>query len=502
MTRSRLAQALLAACSCAVPAFAGSILFEGGTIISFNNATQSLEVLRDASLLTTNDTIAAIFDSSSNITVPAGTEMISAQGKIISPGFVDTHRHGWQTAYKTLGSNTTLAEYFERYGEFTQAGTVFGPDDVYYGQLVGIYEALNSGVTTILEHAHATFSNATVAAYLDASIDSGVRMWFCYALHTLTNGFSIEEQMANYEDLVKDERLPASLVKMGLAYDTFASASDEEIQSVLDLAKSSNAAALTTHYLGGPWFDANSPTRLNDFSFLNTSMPIVFSHASYITPDDAVLLRKYNHYISTTPESEMHYGHGHEYSALIQDQAALGVDTHFTYSTDIITQARIWLQSTRLKLFAQTMKDWAIPRNNPMSVNQAFLLATRSGGLALHRPDIGVLQVGAKADVVVFDGDSPNMLGWVDPVAAIILHSHVGDIKHVLVDGKWRKREGQLVLAQNRTAVEQKFLQSARRIQKIWEQTPLPDLQGEYSNGVEYGSAVTVDVQRGNGTGY
>ncbi|KAK8169155.1 amidohydrolase [Phyllosticta citrichinensis] len=479
-----------------------SVLFEGGTIISFNNATQSLEVLRDASLLTTNDTIAAIFDSSANITVPAGTERISAQGKIISPGFVDTHRHGWQTAYKTLGSNTTLAEYFERYGEFTQAGTVFGAEDVYYGQLVGIYEALNSGVTTILEHAHATFSNATAAAYLDASIDSGVRMWFCYALHTLTNGFSIEEQMANYEDLVKDERLPASVVKMGLAYDTFASASDEEIQSVLDLAKSSNAAALTTHYLGGPWFDANSPTRLNDFSFLNTSMPIVFSHASYITPDDAVLLRKYNHYISTTPESEMHYGHGHEYNALIQDQAALGIDTHFTYSTDIVTQARIWLQSTRLKLFAETMKDWAIPGNNPMSVNQAFLLATRSGGLALHRPDIGVLQVGAKADVVVFNGDSPNMLGWVDPVAAIILHSHVGDIRHVLVDGKWRKRDGQLVLAQNRTAVEQKFLQSARRIQKIWEQTPLPDLQGEYSNGVEYAPAVTVDVQKGNGTGY
>ncbi|KAK8250992.1 hypothetical protein HDK77DRAFT_507457 [Phyllosticta capitalensis] len=503
MARSALVPALLATCSFAVPAFASSVLFERGTIITFNNASQSLEVLRNASLLTSGDRITAIFeDSTANITIPPGTQRVSAEGKIISPGFVDTHRHGWQTAYKTLGSNTTLAEYFDRYGEFTQAGTVFKGDDVYLGQLVGIYEALNSGVTTILEHAHATFSNETAAAYLNASINSGVRMWFCYALHTLSNGFSVADQMANYKDLIRDERLPESLVKMGLAYDAFASASDDEIRSVLDLAKNTDAAALTTHYLGGPWFDANSPSRLNEFAFLNTSMPIVFSHASFITPDDAVLLRKYNHYISTTPESEMHYGHGHEFSAFIQDQAAIGVDTHFTYSTDIITQARIWLQSTRLKLFSQTMKDWKIPRNNPMSVNQAFLLATRSGGLALHRPDIGVLQVGAKADIVVFDGNSPNMLGWVDPIAAIILHSHVGDIKHVLVDGKWRKRDGELVLGQNRTAIEQRFLQSARRIQKIWETTPLPDLEGVYSNGIVYGSAMTVDVEKGNGTGY
>lgn len=238
MARSALVPALLATCSFAVPAFASSVLFERGTIITFNNASQSLEVLRNASLLTSGDRITAIFeDSTANITIPPGTQRVSAEGKIISPGFVDTHRHGWQTAYKTLGSNTTLAEYFDRYGEFTQAGTVFKGDDVYLGQLAGIYEALNSGVTTILEHAHATFSNETAAAYLNASIDSGVRMWFCYALHTLSNGFSVADQMANYKDLIRDERLPESLVKMGLAYDAFASASDDEIRSVLDLAK-------------------------------------------------------------------------------------------------------------------------------------------------------------------------------------------------------------------------------------------------------------------------
>ena len=403
-----------------------------------------------------------------------------------------------------MGSNTSLAEYFGRYGEFTQAGTVFGPDDIYYGTLAGLYEPLNAGVTTILEHAHGTFSNTTSSAYLDAVMDSGVRMAFCYAFHELSNGFSFEEQLANFADLMKNERLNSQdLVQIGIAYDAFIQ-DNNNTQAIVDLVNNNNVSALTMHFLGGPWGNTNSPSKLDQLGLMNSTTPIVFSHASYVTTDDAELLRKYDQYISTTPESEMHYGHGHHYNALIQDQSALGVDTHFTFSTDIITQARIWLQSTRLRFFYQALDNWNIPRNNPMSANQAFTLATRSGALALRRPDLGVLATGNKADVVVFDGDSPNMLGWSDPVAAVILHSNVGDIRHVMVGGEWRKRDGQLVTKQNRTDVQTKFLESAKRIQKIWLETSLPEMQGEFGglSHVEYVDAFTVDAVRGNGTGY
>ena len=74
-----------------------------------------------------------------------------------------------------------------------------------------------------------------------------------------------------------------------------------------------------------------------------------------------------------------------------------------------------------------------------MSVNQAFMLATCNGGLALRRPNLNVIAKGAKADIVVWDGMSPGLLGWDDPVEAIIFHPHVDDIKHVLVDGTFVK---------------------------------------------------------------
>lgn len=246
----------------------------------------------------------------------------------------------------------------------------------------------------------------------------------------------------------------------------------------------------------------NSPEDLQSLGVLNTTMAIVFSHASFLTARGAELLRNTNQYISITPESEMHYGHTHPHNHLIQDQSALGVDTHFTFSTDILTQARIWLQKVRYTLYDAALETWRIPRNNPMSANQAYLLATRHGGLALRRQDLGILAPGAKADLVVWNGRSPALLGWTDPVAAIILHASVGDIEHVLVDGQFRKRNGKIV-ATDYSDVQARFLTAARRIQKIWEQTPYPDMEGRFFGiGREYTMADTVDVQRGDGDGY
>lgn len=246
----------------------------------------------------------------------------------------------------------------------------------------------------------------------------------------------------------------------------------------------------------------NSPSDVAALDYLNISTPIVFSHASFLAAGDAILLRETNQHISITPESEMHYGHTHPNSHLIQDQAALGVDTHFTFSTDILTQARIWLQQARYDESEKVLDEWRLPLNNPMSTDQAFLLATRSGGLALHRDDLGVIREGAKADLVVWDGESPAMLGWLDPVAAVILHASVGDIESVMVDGKWVKKDRKLVVG-DYADVKRRFLATAKKIQDIWIDTPLPtpeELQSMFPFPLV--RADQLDVQRGEGDGY
>lgn len=480
-----------------------SKLFSGGTIIAWNNETETPSVIRNGSILVVDEIIQAVNSKATPDDVPDDAEIIDVSGQIITPGFIDTHRHGWQTAFKTMTSNTTLAEYFLRYGEFVSAGN-FRAKDVYLGQLTGLYEALNAGVTTTLDHAHHTWSNETAYAGLNASIDSNARVFWAYAFHDIpTINYTIADQIPNFRDIATSSILEGTNTELAIAYDSWGPEPGAEASQIAALAKEYDIAALTTHTLGGPWGVTNLPEDVYPFDILNGSLPVIFSHASFMTARGAQLLRSTNQYLSITPESEMHYGLTHPTSYLLQDQAALGVDSHFTFSTDILTQARIWLQSTRYRLFDKILSQWLIPRNNPMSVVQAFSLATRSGGLALRRPDLGVIQPGAKADLVVWNAaESPALLGWVDPIAAVILHASVGDVLHVTVNGQFVKRDGKITSSRYKK-VREEFLESAERIGGIYENIPLPVLEGQFmGDGFDYADTSVVDTKRGDGNGY
>lgn len=128
-------------CHAGAAAAASVLLSNASAVITFDTETESLSVLRHGSVLVDGDRIAGLYEGALPDGIPADAEVVDCAGKIISPGFIDTHRHGWQTAFKTMGSNTSLAEYFMRFGEFV-AGPYFTPDDVYIGQLAGLYEGM------------------------------------------------------------------------------------------------------------------------------------------------------------------------------------------------------------------------------------------------------------------------------------------------------------------------------------------------------------------------
>ncbi|OAA34022.1 amidohydrolase family protein [Beauveria brongniartii RCEF 3172] len=486
------------------PVAASSTLFSGGTIIAFDEDSESLKIIRNGSILVENDRITAIYEDAATNNTSGDTLAVDITGQIITPGFVDTHRHGWQTAFKTLGSNTTLPDYLARFSEFAGA-SLFSPEDVYVSQLAGIYESLNGGVTTILDHAHHTWSNATAYAGLNASAESGARVFWSYAFHNISSlNYTVSDQIPNFREIAESNILNGTATELGIAYDAWGpNPNVDEVQRIISLAREYNVSVITTHALDGVWGIGNSPEDVHSFGILNDTFPIVFSHASFLTATGAELLRSTNQYISITPESEMHYGQGHEKSHLIQDQASLGVDTHFTYSPDILTQARMWLQSIRYYSYALVLDQWRVPSHNPMSATQAFHLATRAGGLALRRPDIGVIKVGAKADLVVWDArESPSMLGWVDPVAAVMLHANVGDVLHVMVDGKFVKQNGK-ILSPDYQELRKQFLSSARLIQSKALERPPPVLTGTWPlSTYEYQQPQQADTMRGQGNGY
>jgi hypothetical protein len=121
-------------------------LIRGGYVLTLD------PVLGDrpnADVLIDGDKIA---DVGSGLTVGPNANIIDARHRIVMPGFVDTHRHTWQTPVRGVLPSCTLDQYFA--GMLDNIGVQYRANDVYIANLMGALEAINAGITTLLDWSH------------------------------------------------------------------------------------------------------------------------------------------------------------------------------------------------------------------------------------------------------------------------------------------------------------------------------------------------------------
>ena len=120
-------------------------LIKGGTVISVDPDVGDFET---GDVLIEDGAIAAVGPS-----IDAGdAEVIDATDCLVLPGLIDTHRHTWQALFRNIASDWTLAHYFT--GLHGTMSELYRPEDTYAGNLIGTLEALDSGITTLLDWSH------------------------------------------------------------------------------------------------------------------------------------------------------------------------------------------------------------------------------------------------------------------------------------------------------------------------------------------------------------
>lgn len=128
-----------------------TILLKSGTILQ-HDADDEVRTLRDTDLLVVGSTIVKI---GKNLAAPADARVIDCHGKIVSPGFVDTHHHVWQTQLKGRHSDDTLLDYTAK-GNWQPFN--YTARDVFWGELGGLLESIDGGTTCVVDHAHMAYS--------------------------------------------------------------------------------------------------------------------------------------------------------------------------------------------------------------------------------------------------------------------------------------------------------------------------------------------------------
>jgi 5-methylthioadenosine/S-adenosylhomocysteine deaminase len=454
-----------------VPEAGRPLVFRGGTVLTVDDAGT---VLTDADVLVADGEIAAV---GQELDVPEGTHEIDARGGIVMPGMIDTHRHMWQTAMRGYGADWTLTQYFV--WNYLEHGKKFRPQDIAAGNRLSAIESLDAGVTTTVDWSH----NLHTVDHAEAALDAlrSVPGRFVMAYGNIQAGpweWTADPAVRSLLERLRD----AGDDRMGvqIAFDVTGDPAFPE-RTAFEAARELGIP-VTTH--AGVWGATNDDgiRLMHENGFMNPDT--VYVHASTLTRDSYQRIAATGGSISVSTESECSAGQGHAPTEQVLQYGipvSLSMDTSVWWSADMFSAMRATLNAdrmaehmtahltgdtvTHLRLRAQNVVEWA----------------TRGGAHALGRDDLGSLEPGKKADVVLIKNDaSPVMFPVLNPFGHVVFQAQRGDVHTVVVGGQVVKSDGRLVgidLAPVRREIEDtvEYLRSQLG-DEAWEQGMHPDL--------------------------
>jgi 5-methylthioadenosine/S-adenosylhomocysteine deaminase len=422
------------------------VLLRGGTVLTMDDAHT---VLTDADVLVTGDTIAAV---GPHLTAPEGALVIDAGGGIVLPGMIDTHRHMWQTAMRAYGADWTLTQYFV--WNYLEHGRKFRPEDIAAGNLASAWESLEAGVTTTVDWSHNLHTPDHAEAALDALRSVPGR--FVLAYGNIQAGpweWTADPAVRSFFS----RHSAGDMLWYQLAFDVTGDPSFPE-KPAFEVARELGLP-VTTH--AGVWGATNDDgiRLMHENGFMGPEN--VYVHAATLNTDSYQRIAATGGTISVSTESEQSAGQGYPPTWQVRQHdipVALSMDTSVWWSGDLFSAMRTTLGADRAREHLEAHMKGETVTHHKLRAEHVVDWATRGGARALGRDDLGRLEPGKKADVVLIKNDaSPVSFPLVNPYGHVAFQAQRGDVHTVLVNGRVVKHENRLVgagLAAVRRAVE------------------------------------------------
>jgi cytosine/adenosine deaminase-related metal-dependent hydrolase len=378
-------------------------------------------------------------------------EVIDAAGRIVIPGFVDSHRHTWEAAIRGSAPNATLDDYFvEILDTFAPK---YRPEDVYASNLAGSLECLNAGITTLVDWSHINNTPDHPDAAIQALRDTGIRAQYAYGSANLSLAdYWNESKIAIPGDdvrRIKDKYFSSGdgLLTMALATRGPGFCLPEVVRAEWRLAADLDIPVTVHVAMGRLAGRFGMVAQLNDMGLLRPDTTYI--HSCYLSEDEWRMIADSGGFISIAAQVETQMGHGwppvvkaFEYGLA----PSLSIDVVTTVPGDMFTQMRAAFGAERVRINADCWQaDISIPDYTP-TARQMLEMATINGArVAGFDGRIGSLTPGKQADIVLIDATALNVAPVIDPVAAVVVSADVSNVETVIVGGVVRKRDGRLV---------------------------------------------------------
>ena len=433
------------------------LLISGGIVVTMDPARR---VLDSGAVAIRGSRIVAVGPAADLEAAYTPARRIAATGAMILPGFVNIHSHTGLSIMRGIGEDKGSASL---YPPAMAVWDVMSPDDVHAMSMIGLFELLRFGSTTVVEN----FRH--MAAVAEAADRIGIRAVLSEIIS------DVRQSGGTAQGYQVDARLGETRLKAGidladhwqgraggrLTVQLSPHAPDLCSRSLMmDIAHEARrrGLGLTLHVAQTPreveqvkrLHGCGSVELLHDIGLLGPD--VVAAHCIYISEGEIRLLAETGTGVSHNASINAKRGRIPPAIDILERGGTVGLGTD-NYHGNI---SEVW----KFAISAARMRTGDALRLAPMQVLE---MATLNGARALGMLDeIGSLEAGKRADVVVVDLQQPHFYPLIDPVGSLV-HNMVGnDVATVIVDGRVVIDAGRLqtvpgeeILAAGQRAAEQ-----------------------------------------------
>ncbi|HEX8723341.1 MAG TPA: amidohydrolase [Pyrinomonadaceae bacterium] len=412
------------------------LIVSGGTVVTMDAGRR---VVEDGAVAVADGRIVAVGKRADVLRAYAAREVIDARGRAVIPGLVNGHTHVPMSLFRGIADDLDLNEWLTKYIFPAEAKNVT-EEFVRAGTQLGLAEMIRSGTTTYCDMYY--FEDAIA----EETERAGVRGLLGETVidFPVPDNKTWADAMRYTERFVarwKGNRLITAAVAPHAPY-TVSEAHLREVRSFSDRT----GAPVVTHV-------AETRKEVEDISRDHGARPVeylarigflsprtVAAHTVHVTEGEINLLKQSGVGCVHNPESNMKLASGvAPVPQMLRAGVALGLGTDGAASNNDLD---MWEAMD----YAAKLHKVATFDPKVVTAEEALMLATVGGARALHmEADIGSLEEGKRADLVVVDLDALHQTPRYSIYSHLVYATKAGDVRTVVVEGRVVMRDRRLL---------------------------------------------------------